>query len=83
MERIWRLYGYRRQVRNFNQQDPPVFHLYIYSHHGLACDYLHGAGVLEEYEKIYLGGKKKPMVLSVKDKRKADLLICPKLYFLI
>jgi hypothetical protein len=65
MERIWRLYGYRRQVRNFNQQNPPVFHLCIYSYYGLACYYLYGAGILEEYQEVYLGGEEKSLVLFI------------------
>lgn len=65
MERIWRLYRYWRQAGNFNQQNPPVFHLYIDSYYGLACHYLHGAGVLEKYEEVYLGCEEKSMVLSL------------------
>jgi hypothetical protein len=68
MECFWRLHRNRRPVRYFNQQDPPIFHLYIYPYNGLAGHYLYGTGFLEKHEKIYLGRQKKSLVLSIKNK---------------
>ena len=53
MERLWRLYGYRRQAGDCNQQDPPVFYICFNSNVGFANYYLPRAGLLAEYEEIY------------------------------
>lgn len=65
MERLWRLYRNRSKTGNFNQQDPAIFYLHIYSYDGVACYYLYGTGFLEKYAKIYLGGKEKSLVLFI------------------
>ena len=63
MECLWRLHCNRSEAGDLNQQDPPVFYLHLYSYDGLAGYHLYGAGFLEKYEKIYLGGEEKPLVL--------------------
>ena len=65
MECFWRLYRHWRQVRDRHQQDPPIFYLHLSADDGLSHYYLHGAGFLEEYEKVYLGGEAESLVLLV------------------
>jgi len=65
MERLWRLYRYRRQAGDRHQQDPAVFYLCFNTYNGFACYHLPRACFLEKYKKIYMGREKKPMVLFV------------------
>ena len=66
MECFWSLHRNRRQAGDRDQQDPPVFYLYFDTNDGFTSYYLPGTGFLAEYEKIYLGGKKKSLVLFIK-----------------
>src|SRR6187399_1801198 len=68
MERLWRLYRHRPQIGHCNQQDPPVFYLCFYTYDGFACYHLPGARFLEKHQEVYLGDKKKSLVLSIKIK---------------
>jgi len=68
VERLWRLYCPRPQAWHCNQQDPPVFYLCFNTHDGFACYHLPGACFLEKHQEVYMGGKKKSLVLSIKNK---------------
>jgi len=68
MERLWRLYCHRPEAGHCNQQDPPVFYLCFNTYDGFACYHLHGTCFLEKHQEIYLGDKKKSLVLSIKVK---------------
>jgi len=68
MERIWRLYCHGPQAGHCNQQDPPVFYLCFNTYDGFACYHLPRACFLEEHQEIYMGDKKKSLVLSIKNK---------------
>lgn len=65
MECFWRLFRHRQPDGYCHQQDPPVFHVYLHPHHGLADHYLYDPGILEEYAALYLGCQKKSLVLSM------------------
>jgi hypothetical protein len=60
------LYRDRRQAGHRYQQDPPVFYLYFNTYDGISGHYLPGIGFLEKYQEIYLGRKKKSLVLSLR-----------------
>ena len=68
MERLWRLYCHRFEARHCNQQDPTVFYLCFNTYNGFTCYHLHGSCFLEKHQEIYLGDKKKSLVLSIKVK---------------
>ena len=65
MECFWRLYSHWQQDGDRNQQDQAVFYVHFRPHHGIADHYLHGAGILEKYAEIYLGGETESLVLFV------------------
>lgn len=65
MECLWRLFGHWKPDGHSCQQDTAVFYLYFNSNHGFPDHYLHGIGFLEKCKEVYLGGKKKPLVLPV------------------
>ena len=67
MERLWRVHRYRSKAGDINQQDPPVLYLHINPYNGFAGYNLYGACILEKYEKIYLGGEEKSLVLFVEN----------------
>ena len=68
VERLWRLYCHRPPVGHRNQQDPPVFYLCFNTYDGFACYHLHGTCFLEKYQEVYMGSKKKSLVLPIKNK---------------
>jgi hypothetical protein len=65
VECVWRLYCYRRQAWDRDQQDPAVFYLRFNTYHGLAGYHLPRACFLEKYQEIYMGGQEESMVLSI------------------
>lgn len=75
MERLWRMYCYRRQAGDCNQQNSPVFYICFNSNIGVAHYYLPGAGFLAEYEKIYLGSEKESLVLFVSNVKLCRIIL--------
>ena len=75
MERLWRMYCYRRQARDCNQQNSPVFYICFDSNIGFADYYLPGAGFLAEYEKIYLGSEEESLVLFVSNVKLCRIIL--------
>ncbi len=69
MECLWRLFGHWQQVGYCYQQDQAVFHVCLYTDTGVTDHYLHDTCLLEKYPQIHLGGKKEPLVLSLKKVR--------------
>ena len=65
MECLRSLFCYRQPDGHCNQSYPPVFYVRFYPHGGFPDHHLHGAGFLEKYEEVYLGGETKSMVLSI------------------
>jgi len=65
VECVWRLYRYRCQAWDRDQQDPPVFYLCFNTYNGFACYHLPGACFLEKYQEVYMGGEEESMVLSI------------------
>ena len=65
MECLWRLFSHRRQDGDCHQPDQAIFYLCITAYDGLSYYSLYGAGFLEKYPQIYIGGKKKSLVLPV------------------
>jgi hypothetical protein len=68
MECLWRLYCHRLEVRHCHQQDPPVFYLCFNTHDGFASYHLYGTCLLEKHQEVYVGSKKKSLVLPIKNK---------------
>ena len=68
MECLWRLYCHRPQVGHCHQQDPPVVYLCFNTYDGFASYYLPRACFLEKHQEVYMGSKKKSLVLSIKNK---------------
>lgn len=75
MECLWRLFGHWQQVGYCYQQDQAVFHVCLYTDTGVTDHYLHDTCLLEKYPQIHLGGKKEPLVLSLKKYIRSGLLI--------
>ena len=69
MECFWRLYCHRPQAGHRNQQDPPVFYLCFNTYDGFAYYHLPGACFLEKHQEVYMGDKKKSLVLPLNNKR--------------
>jgi len=69
MERFWRLYCHRPQAGHCNEQDPPVFYLCFNTYDGFAYYHLPGTCLLEKHQEVYMGDKKKSLVLPVNNKR--------------
>ena len=65
MECFWRLHSHRLKVGDRYQQNPAVFHVYVYTYDGLPDHHLHGIGFLEKYAEVYLGGEAESLVLLV------------------
>lgn len=65
MECLRRLFCHWQQDGNCDQQNPSVFHVHFPTYDGLPYYHLHGAGLLEKYAPVYLGSKKKSMVLFI------------------
>ena len=65
MECLWRLFSHRQPDGDCYQQNPPVFYVHFVTDNGLADYHLHGAGFLEKYAEVYLGGEEKSVVLFV------------------
>lgn len=57
MECLWRLFSHWQPDGYCHQQDPAIFYVHLHPHHGLADHHLHGAGLLEKYAEVYLGGQ--------------------------
>jgi len=66
MERLWGLHSHWQPHGHCYQPHPAVFYVRLATHHGLPHHYLHGAGLLEKYEKVYMGGQEESLVLFVK-----------------
>ena len=77
MECLWRLFSHWQPDGRCYQQDPAIFYVCLYPHDGLPDHYLYGAGFLAEYPEVYLGSKKKSLVLSVIPLKSTNL---PELY---
>jgi hypothetical protein len=52
-----------------------VVYLYLLPHPWFTPYYLHGHGVLDEYEALYNGSEKEPITLPVRSKFKSKKLI--------
>jgi hypothetical protein len=65
MECLWRLFGHWQPHGYCHQQNPPVFYLHFPAYDGFTGYHLPGAGFLEKYEEIYLGGEEEPLVLPL------------------
>ena len=67
MECLWCLFGHWQPDGNICQQDPAIFYVHFHSYDGFPDYYLHGAGFLEKYAKVYVGSKAESVVLFVND----------------
>ena len=65
MECFWRLFSYWQPDGDCDQQNPAVFYVYFHPYDGLPDYYLYGAGFLEKYAEVYVGGEEKSVVLPV------------------
>src|SRR4030095_634599 len=65
VERLWRMYCYRRQAGDRNQQNTTVFYLRFNTYDGFSDYYLPGTCLLEKHQEIYMGGEEESMVLSL------------------
>ena len=65
MECLWCVYRHWPAAGHCHQQDPPVFYVHFPFDNGLPHYYLYGAGFLEKYAEVYLGGKEESMVLFI------------------
>jgi hypothetical protein len=66
MECLWCLCSHWQPDGHCYQQDPAVFYVHFPPDDGLTDYYLYGAGFLEKYAEIYLGGEEESVVLSLK-----------------
>jgi len=66
VECFWRLHRHWFKAGDRYQQDPAIFYIHFYPYHGIADHHLHGAGFLEKYTEVYLGGEAESLVLFVK-----------------
>ena len=60
MEGLWRAFGHRRQNGYRYQPHPHVVYVYLPAYLGLPYCHLHDPRILDEYETLYAGEKKKP-----------------------
>ena len=65
MASIWSMYGNRGEDGNSHFPDPDLVYLYFLFDDGFAADRLFCPCFLDEYEKIYPGKKKEPLVESL------------------
>ena len=65
MECFWRLYCNWQSHGHCYHPNSPVFYLYIFAYNGFSGYYLPHSCFLEKYQKVYLGGEEKPVVLSL------------------
>lgn len=65
MECFWCLFRHWKPDGHCYQQHPEIFYVHLSTDDGIPDYYLYGAGILEKYEKIYLGGEEKSMVLFI------------------
>jgi len=54
MEGVWRMLGNRRAYGSCYISYPTVVHLCVVHYHGLPAHCVHGAGLLDEYEAVYI-----------------------------
>jgi hypothetical protein len=65
VERFWRLHSHWQPYGHCNKQDQAILYVCLYPDDGFTDHHLHGAGFLEKYQEIYLGGEEESMVLSL------------------
>ncbi len=56
MECLWCLFRYWQQDGYRHQQDPAILYVHLHPYDGFPDHHLHGAGILEKYAQVYLGG---------------------------
>lgn len=61
MCRDWQSNGY------CYQQDPAILYVYFPAHLRISYHYLYGPRFLAKYAQVYLGGKKKSLVLFIRE----------------
>lgn len=65
MECLWCLFGHRPPDGHIHWKDTAIFYVHLYPYDGITHNYLYGAGFLEKYAEVYMGGEKESLVLSV------------------